>query len=905
MPIIGNAIARIGADVRPFGAGMSRAQRDFRAFGNSVRNGVRPIQAAIGVSVAAITYGLKQVSNTAMGYEASLQRISFMFEDNARFINNWASTTAASFGMSRAEATKYAAVYGNLLKTFTNDTEELTKYTIKLLESSAIVASATGRDMEDVMERMRSGLLGNTEAIEDLGISIFVNMIEGTKAFQQFANGKSWKQLDFQTQQQIRLFAILEQTTDKFGASLYDNTKTRLNFFTAQIKNAALNIGLGLLPMINAMLPALNQLAIFLEHVTWYFSEFMKALFGYELGSKTMQTNAKSAKQAAAAQTELGDAAEEAGKKASSGLQGFDELNVLQKNMGADTGGAGVGGPAAGGSDYLKSVLGDANFEDMAFTERIAEVGELVGKFKEMLQPLNEALSVFNDRIQPLKDFTYDVLVGFYDDVLVPFAGYVITELLPEFFKALGSALGLLGEFLLAVKPDLVWLWDKWLVPLAGWAAQTAIDNLKWIGDKLKIISDWIRNNQELVKNMTRIVALFIAAWKTIKFMAFLEMTGKVTTALGLLKAMTIGSLLAKLADAKATIYLTYLYAKDFVKSVIGAITAIVKQTYAYIYQKVTLIALRIQTVLMTAATWLYNAAVIVATSTTFWMITAIVAAIAAFIYLWQTNEKFRIIVTSVWNSLKLMFDAFFAGLFWLFGTLKIWLWDSLPLYFRKAKEGAIQAFASMGMKIVDIFNGVKKTVIDAINFVIKEFNKLLGGDLAQKANKLLPSSMQIKALQELKYTATTVDLFSNIANNPTDFTGQEAYIEGLKNALINPITYVADKFQEYSTQVPEAIDIAALKNKLGIGGMDTTVPTITQPLTDASLGRDDEKNSLFDNTMFGRLKSTQDSATGMGTEANKEVAINLDGEKLARLIMPYLKEEDKRLGSALAVGGA
>ena len=58
-------------------------------------------------------------------------------------------------------------------------------------------------------------------------------MIESTEAFKKFANGQSWEQLDFQTQQQIRLMAILEQATKRYGDTLQDNVNNRIATFKA------------------------------------------------------------------------------------------------------------------------------------------------------------------------------------------------------------------------------------------------------------------------------------------------------------------------------------------------------------------------------------------------------------------------------------------------------------------------------------------------------------------------------------------------------------------------------------------------------------------------------------------------------------------------------------------------
>ena len=105
----------------------------------------------------------------------------------------WAQDTASAFGISEAAAVKYGNAYSNLISGFISDTAASTAYTKQLIEASAVIASRTGRTVEDVNERIRSGLLGSTEAIEDLGINVNVALLETTDAFKQLANGRSWE----------------------------------------------------------------------------------------------------------------------------------------------------------------------------------------------------------------------------------------------------------------------------------------------------------------------------------------------------------------------------------------------------------------------------------------------------------------------------------------------------------------------------------------------------------------------------------------------------------------------------------------------------------------------------------------------------------------------------------------
>lgn len=201
-----------------------------------------------------------------MEYEASLQQVNRTLGESADRITEFANKNALAFNMSKNSAIKYGAVYSNLLSSFIADTDETATQTEKLLKASAVISSSTGRTIEDVMDRIRSGLLGNTEAIEDLGVNVNVALLESTDAFKQFAGDKSWDQLDFATQQQIRLFGILEQTTKKYGDEVASNTSSKTQQLTAKFENLKLTLGTELLPVFNQLLEKLTKV------VTWFTS---------------------------------------------------------------------------------------------------------------------------------------------------------------------------------------------------------------------------------------------------------------------------------------------------------------------------------------------------------------------------------------------------------------------------------------------------------------------------------------------------------------------------------------------------------------------------------------------------------------------------------------------------------
>jgi phage-related protein len=365
----------------------------------------------------------------ALEVTASINQIKRQMGESSQTFLKWVNDNADAMNMSVGEATNYGAVYSNLFSGFIKDSGKLSAYTAKMLQTSAVVAEGSGRSITDVMERIRSGLLGNTEAIEDLGINVNVAMIQSTEAFKRFANGQSWDQLDYQTQQQIRLMAILEQATAKYGTTLSQSVNGRISLFKSLLKDSALNIGNAFLPIINAIMPILNSFAMVLKNVTGKLAEFIALLFNKKATVKDsgVASAASSAgdalKDAAGGAGDLADAMDDAddasggiadnlddtaksAKKAVKellGLMGFDEINLLNKKDDPDDGdGAGKGRGGGGGKGKKgKGGGGGAPFKDI-----LPEVAltDMDNQFKSIFDGLGDKLKGLFDYLAKLWD---------------------------------------------------------------------------------------------------------------------------------------------------------------------------------------------------------------------------------------------------------------------------------------------------------------------------------------------------------------------------------------------------------------------------------------------------------------------------------------------------------------------
>lgn len=168
-----NLLVRGGADFSGLKKELEKTQKNLNNFQSSVSKSMTRVERTMANSQSALSSTMKKIgvilgslaigklikdsTELAIGVESAVNQINRTMGTSAGAFQKWANEQAKSYGMAKSEAYKYGAVYSNLISGFAKDTAETTKYTEELLKASAVVASATGRTMEDTMERIRSG----------------------------------------------------------------------------------------------------------------------------------------------------------------------------------------------------------------------------------------------------------------------------------------------------------------------------------------------------------------------------------------------------------------------------------------------------------------------------------------------------------------------------------------------------------------------------------------------------------------------------------------------------------------------------------------------------------------------------------------------------------------------------
>lgn len=853
MAFTGNIIARIGADIRGLQKGLNQAQRDINSFKNSASNQLSGLKVTIAAASAAIGGALamlgKESTKSAMSFEANLQQINRLLGENSKQFLQWAGTQANLFGLSKVEAVKYASQFATLLRISAKDQKSLMENTQKLLQMSAVVSSSTGRDITDVMERVRSGLVGNTEAIEDLGINVFVNLIEMTDAFKRFSNGVPWQELDFKTQQQIRLFAILEQATGTFGNELRDNTATAFQILLSTLKDVALNIGLGLKPVLDATLPSLIAFANAAKNLAGGFAQAMNVLFG---SNKEQKKTADTAINAAKGQAKFGNELKKAGDKAKGALMGFDEINQLQEDISNNsettnaTDMAGFAGAPLGGGMESPIPTGFLS-PDMI---------QSIEKFRERILSVKQTFSELWDEMKQTVTNNKDIIIAGFAGISAALIAVGIAISTAKIISAFQSLYIVALYTLEAI--GVAFAAINWPITLTIAAIGLLTAAFVYLYRANEPFRAFVSDIWQGIQNF------FVSFWKNI-LVPFGQFLGGVFVGAWNL-----------LSNAASWFYDNVLvpigrFLLVFWKNIIEPLAKALGEALAIAFDGVATVATSFwKNVMVPLGQFLMEL-----------FNPAVEAMSAIFMFLWNN------VIVPIGNDISATFTPVFKAL----GETITWLWQNVlkPLI-TFLKDIFVTAFSSVFESVHKIIDDLKETFKSLLNFITNVFTGEWG-----------------KAWENIK------DVFKGIVNTLEDiFKVPIRGIINILNLFIDKLNSLKIKIPEVSipgigTFGGNTVGFNINKiPQLAQGGIvdSPTLAMIGEAGTEAVVPLE---NTGFIDAMASKIGSAVIAAmqfnSGNQTQSG-DIILQVDGSKFAQVMNPYLAKENQRIGNKLIIQG-
>lgn len=343
-----------------------------------------------------IAFG-KEAINLASDLQEVENVVNVAFGDMAYMVEEFADTSIEKFGMSELAAKRTASTYMAMSKSMGITGEAAAKMAIEVAGLSGDMASFYNVSQEVADTALKSIWTGETESLKQFGVVM-------TQAnLQQFAyqNGiqKKIAAMSQAEQVQLRYMYVMQQLSLAQGdfARTSSSWANQTRILSENWKELLSILGSGLIEVLLPVVQFLNVLVQGLIAVAKGIGAVYRMLTGKEAATQTDKMSGSlgnlsdSAADAAENQYGLADGINAAGAAAKSALANFDDLDVLQRDLG----------------DIPR--FGD-NFDVPSFSFDEVDFGEVKKNVKDFTDDIDDILIGWRDDLQ--EDFVIQPVIA-------------------------------------------------------------------------------------------------------------------------------------------------------------------------------------------------------------------------------------------------------------------------------------------------------------------------------------------------------------------------------------------------------------------------------------------------------------------------------------------------------------
>lgn len=201
----------------------------------------------------------------ASDFEQTGSLVDRIFGAAAKDVKAFARTTSDELGVSLMEVTNGVTAIGAQLKNTLGDPTAAREQAKAITVLAADISAAMNIPFAETLERLQSGLRGETDAIEKL--NIFIGEASLKQEALRLGITKSVEKMNEQEKTALRLSAIFRQTSDLTGAAAGEASTFagQLSRLDAGVKNLAIDFGRELLPAATSIIHAFNGVIAFVR----------------------------------------------------------------------------------------------------------------------------------------------------------------------------------------------------------------------------------------------------------------------------------------------------------------------------------------------------------------------------------------------------------------------------------------------------------------------------------------------------------------------------------------------------------------------------------------------------------------------------------------------------------------
>lgn len=221
--------------------------------------GMAAFNVIAGAAQAAVGY-LGDSIGAASDMNETLSKTSVVFGENSTAVVDWANNAAVALGQSKQGALDAASTFGNLFVSMGMGKDTSADMSMGLVQLASDLGSFNNMDPTEVLDKLRSGLLGQTEPLQSLGVNMNAAMVQ-QKAME-LGLAATTDALTPAMLAQARYALILDQTKTAQGdfARTSDGLANQQRIADAQWKDLQATIGQALLPVMLVLIQTMNQL---------------------------------------------------------------------------------------------------------------------------------------------------------------------------------------------------------------------------------------------------------------------------------------------------------------------------------------------------------------------------------------------------------------------------------------------------------------------------------------------------------------------------------------------------------------------------------------------------------------------------------------------------------------------
>ena len=216
---------------------------------SGMRNALMPAAALAGVGLGALSVGALKAVRSASDLNEALNKAVVTFGKASEIVTEFAETSAKKFGISERAANEYAATLGVILQGSGLTQKASAGMSVDLVKLSADLASFNNIPIDVALEKIRAGLVGESEPLRTVGVLLSEAAV-ATKAAE-LGFGKVGTKLTDAQKVQARYAIILSQTSKQQGdfARTADGAANKERILAARMEDLKAKIGAGLLPV--------------------------------------------------------------------------------------------------------------------------------------------------------------------------------------------------------------------------------------------------------------------------------------------------------------------------------------------------------------------------------------------------------------------------------------------------------------------------------------------------------------------------------------------------------------------------------------------------------------------------------------------------------------------------------